>query len=246
MRIEYDFLIMEKNIDEFERNRYLYNYMLEQHLINLLKKCRVNCILDVGANIGQYGLKLRKLGYKENIISFEPVKESFDELEKRSRFDSKWTVYPFALGEKNFTTQIHVTNETHFSSLLKPNLKSKELFGNISEVKGKEEVEVHRLDFVLSKIVNNIKNPCFFVKIDTQGNDLQVFSGLGEYVKKVAGLQSEVSVIPIYEGEALMSEALSFYESQGYRITGLFPVSIDRSTFQVIEFDCTMVHNSFY
>jgi hypothetical protein len=98
MRIEYDFLMMEKNIDKFERNKYLYNYMLKQHLIDLLKKCKVNCILDVGANRGQYALELRKLGYKENIISFEPVKESFDELKKWSRFDSKWTVYPFALG----------------------------------------------------------------------------------------------------------------------------------------------------
>jgi hypothetical protein len=42
-----------------------------------------------------------------------------------------------------------------------------------------------------------------------------------------------------------MSEALSFYESHGFRITGLFPVSIDRSTFRVIEFDCTMVNHSF-
>jgi FkbM family methyltransferase len=245
MRIEYDFLIMEKNIDKFERNKYLYNYMLKQHLIDLLKKCKVNCILDVGANRGQYALELRKLGYKENIISFEPVKESFDELKKWSRFDSKWTVYPFALGEKNFTTQIHVTDETQFSSLFKPNLKSKELFGNISKVKRKQEVEVRRLDFVLSKIVDNMKNPYFFLKIDTQGYDLQVFSGLGEYVEKVVGLQSEVSVIPIYEGGALMSEALSFYESHGFRITGLFPVSIDRSTFRVIEFDCTMVNHSF-
>jgi len=243
-RLESGFLVTKKNTDEYEKNKSLYPYMLEQHLILLLKAYKVNCVLDVGANRGQYALKLRKLGYQGNIISFEPVKECFRVLKKLAQFDSKWFVYPFALGEKNFTTEIYVTNHTDFSSLLKANSKSIDLFGDISSVSSKEQIEVIRLDFALNKLVNDIEKPRYFLKIDTQGYDTQVFLGLGEYIKNVVGLQSEVSVIPIYEGMVPMSEAVSLYESHGFEITGLFPVSIDKLTFRVVEFDCIMVRKA--
>ena len=40
-------------------------------LRKLLAKLDINCVIDVGANRGQYGLVLRQLGYKGLIVSFE-------------------------------------------------------------------------------------------------------------------------------------------------------------------------------
>lgn len=50
------------------------------HVVDLLSYHHVNTIRDVGANIGQYGVRLRNIGYKERIVSFEPHKATYQEL----------------------------------------------------------------------------------------------------------------------------------------------------------------------
>jgi FkbM family methyltransferase len=42
----------------------------------------INLVLDVGANVGQFGLSLRNRGYAGQIMSFEPVSDAFNELKK--------------------------------------------------------------------------------------------------------------------------------------------------------------------
>jgi FkbM family methyltransferase len=62
----------------------------------LKKKLAIDCVWDVGGNIGEYGTELRLLGYKGLIISFEPDPSNFERLEKRSKKDSKWLAMNFA------------------------------------------------------------------------------------------------------------------------------------------------------
>ena len=66
--------------------------------LKLLTSHQVNCILDVGANEGQYALKLRKYGYKGKIISFEPQLDTFKKLEANAQRFSNWTTHHYALG----------------------------------------------------------------------------------------------------------------------------------------------------
>src|SRR4030095_12017516 len=86
--------------------------------------------------------------------------------------------------------------------------------------------------------------PRCFLKMDTQGYDLEVFAGLGRWIEHVVGLQSEVAAIPLYTGMPRMAEAIARYEAAGFELTGLFPLSRDEPTGRVIEFDCVMVHAS--
>ena len=53
---------------------------LTKHLSNVLLSRNIDCIFDVGANSGQYGVFLRALGYKGHIISFEPIGSVFNML----------------------------------------------------------------------------------------------------------------------------------------------------------------------
>lgn len=70
-----------------------------------------------------------------------------------------------------------------------------------------------------------------------------MFAGLGERVADFVGLQSEVALLQIYEGMPRMPEALAAYEAAGFEITALYPVSRDRRTARVLEFDCVMVRD---
>ena len=43
----------------------------------------INLVLDVGANIGEFVQKIRRLGYRGLVVSFEPNPEAFAQLTRR-------------------------------------------------------------------------------------------------------------------------------------------------------------------
>ena len=86
---------------------------LEYNLKNLFKLLEIDCVIDVGANKGQFGKFLRNnIGYKGDIISFEPVLETFYTLSDQSKADPFWRVYRFALGERMGNKEINITKES--------------------------------------------------------------------------------------------------------------------------------------
>lgn len=208
---------------------------------SIFEKFKINHVIDVGANKGQFALKIRSF-YKGAISSFEPVAVIFNELSKTSSYDKQWNVYQLALGSKNTTQTINVSKLSCFSSFFKPNKDCAELFGNKSCDTQEEVVFIRRLDEVIEEIIPDIENKRIFLKMDTQGYDIEVFKGLGNKVKYVLALQSEISLIPIYENMPHWTESISIYERAGFKVAGMFPVSED-SVGRIIEYDCLMIKN---
>ena len=219
----------------------LERFLQERTLGDVLRRLDINCVLDVGGNAGQYGLALRSIGYTGHIVSFEPVSAAFHALRAVASHDPKWTAHQWALGAETTRATIHVTRATDFSSLLAPTAYSVERFRASAPVEREETVAVRRLDEVLPSVIGHIERPRLFLKIDTQGYDLQVFAGAGGAIDRMLGLQSEVAVVPLYEGAPGMLEALRTYESRGFVLSGLFPVTRDPDTLRILEYDCLMV-----
>lgn len=213
---------------------FLYNTQLSL----IIEKFKINIVIDVGANKGQFAQKLRTF-YPGKIISFEPVTEIFEKLCEAASSDSNWHVYKMALGSQAANQTINISEETVFSSLLRTNDLCIELFGDRSRPKREEVVPIRRLDDILDKIVPDIENKRIFLKMDTQGYDTEVFKGMGNKLKHVIVLQSEVSLISIYEGMPHWTESISIYEKAGFGVVGMFPVSRDSD--RIIEYDCLMV-----
>ena len=71
---------------------------LREVLQRVFKSYSINCVLDVGANTGQYATLLRAIGYKGWIISFEPVRATYEVLARTASKDARWRVFPYALG----------------------------------------------------------------------------------------------------------------------------------------------------
>jgi len=121
-----------------------------------------------------------------------------------------------ALGSEESTKTIYVSNETVFSSLLKVNDHCIQLFGDKVRSINEEVVSVRRLDKLLHEIASGFGSKHIFLKMDTQGYDIEVFKGLGNKLKDVIALLSEVSLIPIYEGMPHWTESISIYERAGF------------------------------
>ena len=222
-------------IDKERRQEAWFSYRAQMR--SIIEKYEINVVIDVGANVGQFVQRLRPF-YCGEILSFEPVTIAFDKLNEAASTDPLWHVYKLALGSQETTQTINVSDKLGFSSLLKTNDYCIQRFGDGARGKKAEVVSIRRLDKLLEEISPEFENKRIFLKMDTQGYDLEVFKGLGSKLKHVIALQSEVSLIPIYEGMPHWTDSISIYEKAGFGIVGMFPVTRDSD--RVIEYDCLL------
>ncbi len=214
-------------------------YLGERHVAWALRRLGVTCVLDVGANTGQFGQRLRRMGYAGRIVSFEPVAATAEQLRRTAAQDPDWVVHHLALGEEDTSTQINVRPGT-MSSLLPSSDFGKGWSDRLGEATT-ETIQVRRLDGLLDDAVAGLADPRVFLKMDTQGFDLPTMRGAGDRIGEVLGLMSEVACLPIYEGMPRLPEQLTAYEEAGFEISGFYPVTRHRPTLRAIEFDVIMV-----
>jgi len=223
----------------FALEKRLTSYAVHGHVAALIDMYDVNLVVDVGANTGQYGERLRRAGYTGRIVSFEPVPDAFAELERTAAADPAWSAYPYALGREDGTTTINVVPGT-LSSVLAPTRFGAKRYTRLRDPV-EHEVPLRRLEGLLDELLAGTETPRPYLKLDTQGFDLEVFAGLGERAGDFVGMQAEVALMKIYEGMPRLPEALAVYESAGFEVTALYPVSRQSQTARVLEFDCVLV-----
>jgi FkbM family methyltransferase len=216
-------------------------YMATEHVGAVLRELRINCVLDVGANTGQFGKRLRDVGYTGRIVSFEPLPHLAEKLHERADPDPEWHVMAYALGDEDTEAEMTVVEGAGKTSSLLPASEFGTSWLPRLEGVGKETVRIRRLEDLFDEAVEGLDEPRVFLKMDTQGYDLRTFAGAGERIKDVLGLQSELASVPIYEQMPRMPEALATYEAAGFETTGMFTVSRERDTLRVIEFDVVMI-----
>lgn len=220
----------------------LSDWTRSRHVLQtVLDKQRINCVLDVGANEGQYGSQLRLLGYRGRIVSFEPVRTSFEVLSKTSReYRGSWRVFQYALGSSAGAAEINVTLGADFSSFLTPREDSLTRFPN-NRVQRTEVVQIKRLDDIISDCIDGIDSQRLYLKLDTQGYDLEVLKGAERSLSQIAALQMEISFKPIYHNMSIYNDSVSALMALGFDVFDFMPVTRDQNGLGAIEMDCVMI-----
>lgn len=199
-------------------------------LVQVLDRHGVDVVLDVGANVGQYASGLRAYGYDGRIVSFEPVAAAHAGLERAARDDAAWTVAPrMALGAETGTLTMHVSNRTDMSSALP--MRDETLEGlPQSYYVAEEDVPAARLDAIFDEYVGD--GDTAFLKVDTQGFERNVLDGSRGVIGRIAGVQLEMSLRPLYEGEAIYLELIDLLAELGFQPTlilgGFFSKTLKR------------------
>lgn len=217
--------------------------LLPGHIKKNLDELRINCVIDVGANGGQYASMLRANGYSGRIVSVEPIPTVYAELQQKAAQDAAWQTLNLALGQTDEVKEFNVYAASDMSSFLSPSAHVASNIDNSHIVKT-ESVTVKQLDSVFDQIVKDLAEPRVYLKLDTQGYDLEVLKGATRSLSQVLALQSELSVIPLYEGMPDYLEALQFYRDLGFEPTGFYTVATDRQTRHVLELDGVFTRRS--
>ncbi|MEM9645934.1 MAG: FkbM family methyltransferase, partial [Planctomycetota bacterium] len=65
--------------------------------VKLLRQYQIDVVLDVGANTGQYAKRLVRKGFRNNVVSFEPLPDAFSKLQGRCAEHDNWSARNHAL-----------------------------------------------------------------------------------------------------------------------------------------------------
>ena len=173
------------------------------HLRELLAHLDIDCVLDVGANAGQYHDFLRdKVHYDGPIISFEPVSRHIEALRERSRGDRDWHIEGYALGSSDGSMPINVMVSDQFSSFLEPDHGRVKDYAELNVPCHTETVTVRTLDVVLPVLQERIGFDRPYLKIDTQGSELDVILGGPRLLSQADYILVEVSLVEYNIGGA--------------------------------------------
>jgi FkbM family methyltransferase len=167
-----------------------------EHLPRALRS-RLALVVDVGSNMGQWILALRRFAAVERLEAFEPNPAAFEVLSARLGAQPESHLHQLALGECPGVLTLHVTCSTDFSSLLPP-LQSLEVHYSRQEtaVVSEVPVPVTTLDAVLpSAAVVDL------LKIDVQGFERCVLRGGAVTLKRTRILLIEMNLVPHYQGD---------------------------------------------
>jgi len=220
-------------------------YDLRRHapdLLDFIRAREINVVFDIGANRGQFGLFLRRWGYRGEIVSFEPIKADYAALIETAARYGPWIAHNVALGAAGGSLKLNVSENSEFSSFLS-------LAGSAphhdphSQVARQEEVEIGTVDSAAGAYLGGN----LLLKIDTQGFERQVLLGARETLAYARAVQLELPIIHLYEGTWRLSEALDYMRSSGFVPAQIVPVnyhSADRVS--MVEVDCLFRRISAY
>jgi len=202
-------------------------------LVDDLNARNISIVIDIGANAGQFGSALFAAGYSGSLVSFEPLPGPYQSLAGLAKMNSRWAVAPrSAVGGDNGEITINVSQNSVSSSIL-PILEQHQNAAPRSAYVASEEVSIITIDSWLSQ--NPAERP--FIKIDTQGYEMEVLKGAEATLRIASGIKVEVSIAPLYEDQPDYLSLLEFIRSAGFSLWSIEPGFSDPKTGRLLQFD---------
>jgi FkbM family methyltransferase len=194
----------------------------------------IDLLFDVGANEGQYAQAMQKLGFDGKIVSFEPVKATFNNLNSNTAGNANWQALNMALGDKDGEEFINVSGNTVSSSMLE--MLPKHINNEASSAYiTKEKITIKKLDSVFDAYVK--QHNSVYLKLDVQGFEKNVIEGASGSLKNIKLIQLEMALVPLYKGELLIADMISYMDTKGFTLYSLIPGFNNFETGQLFQAD---------
>ena len=182
-------------------------YVHQFKILNQLKKIGVNIsiYIDVGSHKGTYTDLISRNFYIKKVFMIEPQKNIFDFIKKKYKKLKKVKVFNYGASNKNGYQKLYINKHDLTSSLRKLNkdnkylnFKAKLFSSNINSlIKNSYEVRTVRLENLIKKEKIKLID---LLKIDTEGNELEVLYGLGKCIKIIKIILIEFHSDNVYLG----------------------------------------------
>lgn len=208
----------------------------------ILRTLRIDLVLDVGANAGQFARSLRESDFSGRIVSFEPLESARRALLAASAGDDRWFVADrAAIGDRAGEIDVHVSANSVSSSALEM-LDAHARSAPESRYVGVERVPLRRLDDIAAGHL--MADSRILLKIDTQGFEDRVLEGAAGILTRVSAIQIELSLVPLYSGQKLLPEMLHQLREAGFSPWAMWPAFIEPATGRSLQIEAIFVRSA--
>jgi FkbM family methyltransferase len=169
----------------------------EESLFNSLKN-KINIIFDVGCRSDSEFTKFNGI-----VHYFDPMTNFIEELSKQKNNNTKSYFNNFGLGNKNEVTHYYPRYQSFYNRINSCSIddEANKLLLNIRKAS----------DYISENNINNID----FLKIDTEGYELNVLLGFENYLQNVKIIQFEYGGTYLDNGNKLI-DVINYLKSKGF------------------------------
>ena len=208
-----------------------------ESLIDLIKLRLIinpcDYLIDVGANMGDFSYNYRQMF--NNLICFEPNHNLISILNQKFKNNNNIKIFNLGVGDRKESRNFYITNDKGktLSSIKKQNNIIHKLLKN-TRIVDQYNINVITLhDFIIE---NNLQEKSIFLKIDTQGNDLEVLHGLKKFIKNIKFIKIEMPVINIYDISYNFLQINEFMDQNNFIPLYIEHITRDKSG-RLVEYD---------
>ena len=170
-------------------------------------------IVDVGARDAYLG-EIENLKQFCNYYGFDADRTECERINSQppDGFRSL-TMLPYYVGTENNPTVFHLYKSPAESSQFEPCERFRKLFDENLAIQQSFTLEARALDRVIEDArIPNID----FLKLDTQGSELNVLESGTKALDRLLLLESEIEITEMYKGQPLLGTIVSFLNSHGF------------------------------
>jgi FkbM family methyltransferase len=176
--------------------------------------------IDIGAYIGKFTETMLDFFPQAKGVLFEPTISNYDLLKNKFVDKSNIDIVNCALDSKMGTKKLYCTEDSAQNSLLPFDSKDTKF--------DESEVETDTLDnfFINLKSLEKID----LIKIDTQGNDVNVLKGgVNSILKYKPAILMEIIFVPLYKSQGNYYEQFEFMKELNYKLSGIYDIHFHES-----------------
>lgn len=172
-------------------------------------------ILDVGANVGFMTWQFSKIFKNAIIYSLEPDPVAFQVLKARQGKNPRVRIFPIAASDREGILSFVQRQASCTSSLLDS--------AKVDEADDAKSIQVKATTidhFCAEQSLRHVD----FLKIDTEGADLQVLRGAAGMLESgsIDVVMAEALFMPTYQGQAMFDEIAAFLRHHGFCIFNVY------------------------
>ena len=196
-----------------------------------LRRQNVKTVLDIGANVGEWTLRIHQEIPAARMYCFEPLAKCYQRLLHNLRRIPNACAFKVAFDDHNGESFIWSNRYAASSSLLPMGDLHKRIYPH-SRNAVRESVAVRRLDDMATELelADDV-----MIKIDVQGYEDRVILGGRQVISRARIVLVETAFEPLYEGQALFGDIYDLLTSLGFAYAGNFQQSHNPETGTVLQ-----------
>lgn len=199
---------------------------------------KVKTIGDIGANIGESSIQFSSIFSNGRIHAFEPAPIIFNEFVKNTADRDRIYCYNYGVGEQEGAASFY----RHDNSLLSSFVIAGEIISNDNF----PEPKIINANVITIDQFDAFNQGIDFLKIDTQGFDLEVLRGADKLIHegKIKSILIEVNFGNWYESSFNYPQIFEYLHQRHFNMVGMYNLTYSKGRGMVSWGDFLFLHES--